>query len=50
MALLDYKTQILDVTLTDKGRELLSKGLLNYTYYAFSDEGIDYSRIFVASW
>lgn len=29
--------------MTDKGRELLSKNQLNFSYYAFSDEGIDYS-------
>jgi hypothetical protein len=30
--------------LTDKGRELLSKNQLNFVYYAFSDEGINYKQ------
>lgn len=29
--------------MTDKGRELLSQNQLNFVYYAFSDEGINYS-------
>jgi hypothetical protein len=47
MAILDPKTTILDFNLTDKGRELLSKDRLNFTYYAFSDVGIDYSGSFL---
>ena len=43
MAFLDKKERILDITLTDRGRQLLSRGLLDFTYYAFSDEGVDYS-------
>jgi len=43
MAFLDKKERILDLVLTNKGRELLSKNLLDFTYYAFSDEGVDYS-------
>jgi hypothetical protein len=43
MALLDPKERVLDVILTDYGRELLAQNRLNFTYYAFSDEGIDYS-------
>lgn len=43
MGLLDSKTIIYDVVLTDKGRELFSKDELDFTYYAFSDEGINYS-------
>jgi len=43
MALLNKRERILDVVLTDKGRELLSQGLLDFKYYAFSDEGVDYS-------
>lgn len=46
MGFLDKKERILDVVLTDKGREQLSKNQLNFTYYAFSDEGIDYSGSF----
>ena len=43
MGLLDNKERIFDIVLTDKGRELLSKNLLNFSYFAFSDDGIDYS-------
>lgn len=43
MAFLDPKERVLDIVLTDYGRELLSENRLNFTYYAFSDEGIDYS-------
>ena len=43
MGLLDKKERILDIVLTDKGRDLLSKNRLSFTYYAFSDEGVDYS-------
>ena len=43
MAILDQKERIIDFQLTDYGRELLAKNQLNFTYYAFSDEGIDYS-------
>lgn len=43
MGFLDQKERVLDVVLTDLGRDLLSRNQLNFTYYAFSDEGIDYS-------
>jgi len=43
MGFLDKKERIFDVVLTDKGRELLSKNQLKIEYYAFSDDGIDYS-------
>ena len=43
MGILSKKEQILDVILTDKGRDLLSKNNLNFTYYVFSDDGVDYS-------
>jgi hypothetical protein len=43
MGFLDKKERVFDIVLTDKGRELLSKNQLNFTYYAFSDEGVDYS-------
>jgi len=46
MGFLDKKERILDVVLTQKGRELLSKSQLNFSYYAFSDDGIDYSGSF----
>src|SRR3990167_5041888 len=41
--LLDKKERIFDIILTNKGRELLSKNQLNFTWYAFSDDSIDYS-------
>lgn len=43
MGLLDKKERILDVVLTDKGREQMARNNLNFRYYAFSDEGVDYS-------
>ena len=43
MGFLDQKERILDIVLTDYGKELLSKNQLNFKYYAFSDEGINYS-------
>jgi hypothetical protein len=49
MGLLDKKERILDITLTDFGRDLFSKNQLQIKYYAFSDEGIDYSGSLSAS-
>jgi len=49
IALLDRKERIIDLVLTDKGKELLSKNQLKFEYYAFSDAGIDYSGSLVAS-
>jgi len=49
MAFLDPKERILDIVLTNKGRELLSKNSLRFEFYAFSDEGIDYSGSLSAS-
>lgn len=49
MAFLDQKERILDIALTDLGRELLAKNQLNFNYYCFSDEGIDYSGSLLAS-
>ena len=43
MGLIDAKQTILNVCLTNKGRELLSKNQLNFSYYCFSDDQIDYS-------
>lgn len=43
MGLLNKKERVLDVVLTDKGREQMARNNLNFRYYAFSDEGIDYS-------
>lgn len=41
--MLDKKEKIYDIVLTNKGRELLSKNQLNFTWYAFSDQIVDYS-------
>ena len=49
MGLLDKKERILDVVLTDRGRDLFSKNQLQIKYFAFSDEGIDYSGSLSAS-
>lgn len=49
MGLLFNKERIIDFQLTGKGRELLSKNSLNFVYYAFSDDGIDYSGSLSAS-
>jgi hypothetical protein len=43
MAFLDPKERIMDVVLTEYGRQLLAENSLDFVYYAFSDEGIDYS-------
>lgn len=43
MGFLNFKEVIFDINLTDKGRELLSTNQLNFKYYAFSDESINYS-------
>ena len=43
MSFLDKKYRILDVALTNKGRELLSRNQLTFDFYAFSDYGVDYS-------
>jgi hypothetical protein len=43
MALLNQKERVLDIVLTDKGRELMARNQLNFSYFTFSDEGIDYS-------
>jgi len=43
MAFIDKKdSTVLNIKLTSKGRELLSKGKLNFTYYAIGDSEIDY--------
>ncbi len=43
MGFLDKKERVLDIVLTDKGRDLMSQHQLNIQYYAFSDAGINYS-------
>lgn len=42
MGILDKDTRIIDMVLTDEGRELYSKGELEFSFYAFSDDGVDY--------
>jgi chorismate mutase len=43
MAFLDKKERVLDIVLTQEGRKLLAQNDLDFAYYAFSDDGIDYS-------
>lgn len=43
MGLLDKKERVLDIVLTDRGRQLLSQNKLEFVFYAFSDQGVDYS-------
>jgi hypothetical protein len=43
MGFLDKKTRIIDMCLTEKGRELLARNELRIAHYAFSDDLIDYS-------
>jgi hypothetical protein len=46
MAFIDKKDPIvLNIKLTSKGRELLSQGLLNFSYYAIGDSEIDYDFV-----
>jgi hypothetical protein len=39
---LDRQSRVIDVVLTGRGRELLARGELDFAYYAFFDDGIDY--------
>jgi hypothetical protein len=44
MAFIDKKDPVvLNIKLTSKGRELLSKGILNFSYYTVGDSEIDYN-------
>lgn len=49
MGFLDAKERIFDIVLTDRGRELLSQNLLDFEFFAFSDEGVDYGAALTAS-
>jgi hypothetical protein len=40
---LDNKTQVMDVVLTNYGKELFSRGKLRFVYYTFSDDDVDYN-------
>lgn len=42
MGFLDRQSRVLDVVLTGRGRELLAAGELDFSYYAFFDDGVDY--------
>jgi hypothetical protein len=39
---LDRQSRVLDVVLTGRGRELLAAGELDFAYYSFFDDGLDY--------
>lgn len=43
---LDKKKRLIDYKLTDYGRQMLSKGSINFKYYTFSDSSIFYNRDF----
>jgi hypothetical protein len=49
MGFLNQKEQILEITLTDRGRDLLSQNQLNFIYFAFSDEELNYSGSLAAT-
>lgn len=40
---LDKKSQVIDMVLTNYGKEQLAKGQLEFVYYAFSDDAADYN-------
>lgn len=42
MGFLDRKSRVVDVVLTGRGRELFAAGELDFAYYSFFDDGIDY--------
>lgn len=42
MGFLDRKSRVVDVVLTARGRRLFASGELDFAYYAFFDDGIDY--------
>lgn len=42
MGFLDRKNRVVDIVLTGRGRELFSVGELDFAYYAFFDDGLDY--------
>jgi len=44
MAFFNKKQDVLDIELTSYGKQLLSRGLFNPVYYAFSDDGILYDQ------
>jgi hypothetical protein len=42
VGLLDKQSRVIDFVLTERGRRLYAAGELDFTYYAFFDDGIDY--------
>ena len=42
MGLLDKQSRIVDFQITKLGRKLLARGKLNFAYYRFFDDGVDY--------
>lgn len=42
MGFLDRQNRVVDVVLTGRGRELFAVGELDFAYYSFFDDGIDY--------
>lgn len=43
MGFLDKNSEVIDMILTAEGRRLLSEGDLDFTYYSFMDDEIDYN-------
>lgn len=46
---LDKRDRIVDMTLTDYGRQLISVGQLDFVYWAAFDDGVDYSPVLMES-
>jgi hypothetical protein len=42
MGFLDKKSRVIDVALTERGRELYALGQLDFAYFGLFDDGIDY--------
>jgi len=49
MGYADRKTRVIDIILTNKGRHRFSLGELGITYYAFSDDNVDYRTVYDGS-
>lgn len=45
MGFLDKKDRIVDLVLTERGRQLYSMGTLEFTYFAVFDDGLDYDPV-----
>lgn len=46
--MIDYKEQVIEFELTDKGKENLADGLLDFSFYSFSDEDIMYDASYAS--